>query len=204
MRPRRCTLPRTAGGRRKEMEHIPTHNRRTKSQGEESRSLESLSAKESLQGGSRLLKLGVWLDGRIYGEVKDSFWSTRWLLKEYKPTSYWKVFRPPIVQHQIPVIWRFWRNTAMRLKRSNGLLRCWKATSDLLSWWPSQMLHLAMLRISHYLWRSKAMTTSWMARYCVSASRSGGPLLTYVTEMVEQRRRRPTMQNLYSHGQKRY
>lgn len=73
MRPRRRTLPRTAGGRRKEMEHVPTHNRRTENKGEKSRTLEPFSAQESFQGGSRLLKFGVWLDGRIYGEVQDSF-----------------------------------------------------------------------------------------------------------------------------------
>lgn len=44
MRSRRRTLPRTAGGRRKEMEHIPTRNRRTEDQGEESRTMESVPA----------------------------------------------------------------------------------------------------------------------------------------------------------------
>lgn len=32
-------------------------------------------------------------------------------------------------------------------------------------------------------------------------SKSGWPLLIDITEMVEQRRRRPTVQNLHSHGQ---
>ena len=69
MCPRRCTISRTVGGRREEMEHIPTHNRRTESQGEESRTVEPVPAQESLQRGSRLLEFGVWVDGRIYGEV---------------------------------------------------------------------------------------------------------------------------------------
>ena len=66
---RRHTIPRTVGGRREEMEHVPTRNRRTESQGEESRTVEPVPAQESLQRGSRLLEFGVWVDGRIYGEV---------------------------------------------------------------------------------------------------------------------------------------
>ena len=73
MRSGRRTLPRTAGGRREEMEHISTHNRRVKSQSEESWTLELVSTYKPLQGGGRLLKPGVRLDGRIYGEVQDSF-----------------------------------------------------------------------------------------------------------------------------------
>lgn len=69
MRPRRRRLPRTAGGRREEMEHIPTYNRRAKSQGEESWAVEPVPAQKPLQGGSRLLEFGIWLDGRIYGKV---------------------------------------------------------------------------------------------------------------------------------------
>ena len=42
-----------------------------------------------------------------------------------------------------------------------------------------------------------------MARYSNILPTRCWPFLTKVTEMVEQWRWRPTMQNLYSHGQKR-
>lgn len=55
------------------MEHIPTSNRRVESQGQEAGTLEFVPAQESLHSGSRLLKSGVWVDGRVYGEMQDSF-----------------------------------------------------------------------------------------------------------------------------------
>ena len=73
MRSGRRTLPRAAGGRREEMEHLSTHNRRVKSQSKESWTLELVSPQKPFQRGGGLLKLGVWLDGRVYGEVQDSF-----------------------------------------------------------------------------------------------------------------------------------
>ena len=71
MHPSRHSLPRTSGRRRKEMELVASNNRSAEGQSEEARIMESIPAEQSLQGRCWFHQPGVWIDGRVLGEVED-------------------------------------------------------------------------------------------------------------------------------------
>ena len=73
MHPSRRTLPFTARRRREEMGFVPTGHGRAEGQGEEAWSMEPVLAEESFHTRSGLLKFGIWVDGRVYGQKQDSF-----------------------------------------------------------------------------------------------------------------------------------
>lgn len=55
------------------MEHISSGHRRLEGESEETGSMEHVPAEEPLQPGCRILKLRVWVDGRVPGTVEDCF-----------------------------------------------------------------------------------------------------------------------------------
>ena len=46
--------------------------------------MEPFSTQESLQGGGRFLEFGVWIDGRVHGQIQDGFRGTRLISEDGK------------------------------------------------------------------------------------------------------------------------
>lgn len=89
------------------MEHISSDNRRLEGEGEEIGSMEYVPAEEPLQPGCRILKLRVWIDGRVPGTLEDCFRGLLYSIQHRHEKSMLTVrCRPQTVQHQIQAIWR--------------------------------------------------------------------------------------------------
>lgn len=69
--------------------------------------MESVLAEKPFQARSWIFQLGVWSDGRVYGEVEDSLGGEYLSLKDWKGAELMNVLRRPIAQRPTLAIWRY-------------------------------------------------------------------------------------------------